>query len=358
MLVHICCSIDSHFFLQKLKENLPDEKIIGFFYDPNIHPHNEYKLRLQDVKRSCKNLGIKLIEGEYNILHWFSKIKGLEEEAEKGKRCEVCFDVRFEASAQKAVELGEKNITTTLFMSPKKSHEQLILSAKKIEEKYDLNVFSPDFRSNGGTQAQFMLAKKDKLYHQNYCGCVYALNKQRKVQKKLNTEMFLPIGKEVLPNSIDEKIKLYKKVIKYEKKEKNFRLDRRRFLNYRLLNAKVKYENSVIPSYILYFSVFKKEHIKTSLEMSNYNFTCKDEIVFLSLKKFNKLAKTNYKSVKELIFNAISVKKSLHVRTKIDDEKFSLIPIIVLDELKNGKYEIYSNIKTYEDIREVLVSVR
>ncbi len=43
-------------------------------------------------------------------------VKGLENEPEKGKRCEVCFDKRFDVSAKKALELGEKKITTTLLI--------------------------------------------------------------------------------------------------------------------------------------------------------------------------------------------------------------------------------------------------
>jgi len=94
MLVHICCSVDSHFFLEKLKEQFPKERLIGFFYDPNIHPYSEYRLRLLDVQRSCKKLGIELIEGEYDYQNWLKAVRGLEREKEKGERCRVCFDKR------------------------------------------------------------------------------------------------------------------------------------------------------------------------------------------------------------------------------------------------------------------------
>ncbi|NPA82006.1 MAG: epoxyqueuosine reductase QueH, partial [Epsilonproteobacteria bacterium] len=125
MLVHICCSVDSHFFLQKLREKFPNEKLIGFFYDPNIHPYSEYKLRLLDVKRSCEILDIPLIEGEYDFESWLEAVRGYENEPEKGRRCEVCFDRRLEVTALKAKELNENKITTTLLTSPKKSKEQL-----------------------------------------------------------------------------------------------------------------------------------------------------------------------------------------------------------------------------------------
>lgn len=96
------------FFLEKLQKDYPDEKLTGFFYDPNIHPYSEYQLRLLDVRRSCKMLGIDLLEGEYDYENWLNAVRGLEKEPEKGARCEVCFDKRFSVSAKKALELGEK----------------------------------------------------------------------------------------------------------------------------------------------------------------------------------------------------------------------------------------------------------
>ena len=108
MLVHICCAVDSHYFLQKLRDDFPDERLIGLFYDPNIQPYSEYQLRLLDVKRSCKILNIELIEGDYDVESWLQSVKGYEREPEKGARCSICFDRRFDVSAQKADEIGEK----------------------------------------------------------------------------------------------------------------------------------------------------------------------------------------------------------------------------------------------------------
>lgn len=78
LLVHICCAVDSHYFLEKIQEEYPDEKLIGYFYDPNIHPYSEYRLRYLDVEYSCNKLGIPLIEGSYNLEEWLKKVKGME----------------------------------------------------------------------------------------------------------------------------------------------------------------------------------------------------------------------------------------------------------------------------------------
>lgn len=141
MLVHICCSVDSHYFLERLQQDFPDEKLVGFFYDPNIHPYNEYLLRLKDVEYSCHKLGIELIEGPYNLEEWLRKVKGLENEPEKGDRCTVCYDDRLETSVKKAVELAHDKFTTTLLISPKKSQEKLEIIGADLEKNMVYNGF-------------------------------------------------------------------------------------------------------------------------------------------------------------------------------------------------------------------------
>ncbi|PID47469.1 MAG: diacylglucosamine hydrolase like protein [Proteobacteria bacterium] len=360
MLVHICCSVDSHFFLQELKKLYPKEDLVGFFYDPNIHPYSEYCLRLLDVKRSCKKLGIRLIEGEYDYENWLEAVRGFENEPERGKRCNLCFDNRLENTAIKAKELGQKTITTTLLTSPKKSMEDLGNSLKQICAKHELNFITPDFRKNSGTSRQFELAKKDMLYHQNYCGCLFALNDQRQSQKRLSDELMSPISAQILPSSIDERIKLYEKVRKWEKKGKDFWLKRESFLNYRLLDAKIKAQGEVLPSYILFYSHMKRTFTrgKIAKEEDGIGYFNRENIIFLSLEKYNNLSKKNYKSVKELIFAPPKLKVDLDVRKKLQDNFFSLSPIIILDALTFHRLEITLNSHIYQDVREILAIKR
>ena len=53
--VHICCAPDAVYFLKRLREDYPKAHIVGFFYDPNIHPYEEYKLRLIETKGYARN---------------------------------------------------------------------------------------------------------------------------------------------------------------------------------------------------------------------------------------------------------------------------------------------------------------
>ena len=377
MLVHICCSVDCDYFLRQLKE-LTQEPLIGYFYDPNIHPYGEYVLRMHDAKRVCENLGIKFIPGEYDFQGWLDGARGLENEPEKGARCEFCFDFRMQKTAKLALSLGERKITTTLLMSPKKSHSQLCASLQRICERCGLEFIAPDFRKNGGTNEQFALAKKDALYHQNYCGCIYALTAQRGEQRKAERnsggsltadlkqnlaqgaeiyELMSPIDRQILPASVEEKLKFYKKLCALERKGVKFSVLRDRFLNYRLLRAWIKFNERVVPSFVLFGSHFTRENMKLSIERKCEIF-CSDkgEIKILSLAKFNEISRSNFKSVSEMLKNPPSLARQNKTRAALCAAG-SLSPIIVTDEIRAAKVQIYGLSRIFLDVREILVRI-
>lgn len=354
MVVQICCSVDSFYFLRRLK-NETKEPIIGYFYDPNIHPYSEFLLRFLDAKRDCKKLGIKLFLGEYDYESWLNGSAGLENEPEKGKRCEFCFDFRMDKTAEFAKNLGEKKITTTLLMSPKKSHSQLVSSLEKICKKYDLEFIAPDFRKNGGTNEQFALAKQNNLYHQNYCGCFFALQKQRAEGEIF--ELMSDIKGRVLPNSIEAKISLYKKIIKLEKNGEKFEIFRDKFINYRLLNCFVKFDDKPVKSYILWNSHFKRKFIKFQIPQNCEKFfSDKDEVKIFSLKEFAKISGLKISNIDEILNTPLKISKELKIRAKIT-EISSFSPIIIVENLPACKVEISSFSNIYLDIREILVRI-
>ena len=164
-----------YFPKEELKKLYPNEKMIGFFYNPNIHPKEEHDLRLFDVKRSCDSLGVDLIVGDYNLESWLDRVKGFEDAEEKGDRCTICFDERLLKSAALAMQLNEKYLTTTLLTSPMKSQNDLFNQGESIAKEYGLEFVSLDIRSNGGTQRQSKMAKDSNLYRQNYCGCEFSI---------------------------------------------------------------------------------------------------------------------------------------------------------------------------------------
>jgi len=360
LLVHICCSVDSHFFLEKLQADFPDEKLTGFFYDPNIHPYSEYQLRYLDVQRSCKRLGIELLEGEYDFENWMQAVRGLEKEPEKGARCEVCFDKRFSVSAEKALELGEKKITTTLLVSPLKSQEQLKRVGDAFYEKNGVEFIAVDYRADGGTQDQSRVTKEEQLYRQDYCGCIYGLTMQREQQEKLMDEMFSPISNQILPASIEERLQMYKKRMALEDAGREYKIIRQKFLNYRQFSCKLlKGKTQVIPAHALAYSCLPRKRAQGKIEYSldGVHYMNREEVCFITLEHYNSLAETDFESVTELIFATPSVEKELSLRQRLLPLSYNLSPIIVVDEIITGKLTLNLDAKSYEDTKELLITL-
>lgn len=357
MLVHICCSVDSHFFMEKLQQEFPDEKLVGFFYDPNIHPYSEYQLRLLDVMRSCKKLGIELIEGPYDFENWMDAVRGLEKEPEKGARCEVCFDKRFEVSAHKALELGEKSMTTTLLVSPLKSQEQLKKSGDAFHATHGVEFIAFDYRKNGGTNDQGRISREQQLYRQDYCGCIYGLTMQRDQQHRLMDEMFSPISRQILPASIEERLELYTRRMELEEQSIPYRIIKERFFNYRLIRSSLKVGSEIIPSYPLFYSTINRSQAQGNIdfEIDGQFFMNREEIRFITLETFNALTSSAYKNTKELMFHAPSVETEIALRTRLTNSHFNTSAIIIVDAIPTAKITLILETKTYDDTREKLI---
>ncbi len=354
MLVHICCSVDSHYFLQELVKLYPTTQFSGFFYNPNIHPHAEYLLRLADVRRSCHKLGISLIEGDYALETWLEAIKGLEQEREKGARCNVCFDVRLEACAQMALMLGIEAFSTTLLSSPMKEQAILKAQGEAIGARYHLRFIYHNVRAQGGVQRQNALAKRDKLYRQNYCGCQFALNAQRQAQNKPCVELISPLSRQIQPSSIQARLELFKQRDRLEASGLDYSLLQHNAQGYLLVRALVCANGVPLACYVLNHSMGKKTTLKElevhsialkpSLSQSllakqhglnlpalsiEVGFSCKDDTLFLDTR-----------GVASLLCNApvdladlrLGYEEELYIRERLVGVE-SVQPIVVVQDL-------------------------
>ena len=357
MLVHICCSVDSHYFLERIQEEYPEETLVGYFYDPNIHPYAEYQLRYFDVSYSCAKLGIELIEGPYNLEAWLKKVKGLEHLPEKGDRCTVCYDDRLENTVLKAIELGHDKFTSTLLISPKKSQDKLAIIGANLEKLHGVEFIFKDYRAGQGQMIQGQKVKEHSLYRQNYCGCLFGLEPQREYQDKLMDEMFNPISNQILPESIESRLELYHKRDDLEKKNIPYKIIKQKFLNYRLLTAMVKIKKEVVPSYFLCYSYLgkKKTAGRIEYERDDIAYLNKDEIKLISIDIFNDIAGTNYRNVKSMMYNPPTFQAELNLRQKITKNPYGLSPIIIVDKLSEEKYEIHMDAKIYDDVKEDII---
>ncbi len=344
--------------MEKLQKDFPEEKLTGFFYDPNIHPYSEYQLRLLDVKRSCKKLGIELLEGEYDYENWLEAVRGLEKEPEKGARCEVCFDKRFTTSAKKALELGEKKITTTLLVSPLKSQEQLKRVGDEFYKSHGVEFIAVDYRSGGGTQDQSRVTKEKQLYRQDYCGCIFGLTMQRDQQNRLMDEMFSPISGQTLPASIEERLYMYTKRNELEDEGKEYKIVKQKFLNYRQFHCKlISGKKEPVEAYALSYSTLPRKKAQGRIEFShnNIHYFNRKEIKFITLQTYNDLSNSNYKSVKELIYNPLDFEKEQKLRAVVSGSNYDITPIIVVQDIPQTKLTLELDAKVYEDTKEKLI---
>ncbi len=72
--------------LQVLLNRLKNEgwQVEGFFYNPNIHPEEEYRKRLENAKFLLTKIGVTLIEGKYDNENWFKKLKVVKKKKKAG----------------------------------------------------------------------------------------------------------------------------------------------------------------------------------------------------------------------------------------------------------------------------------
>lgn len=173
LLMHSCCAPCSSACIERVKDYFD---LVIYYYNPNIDGVEEYQKREAEQERLCTALGVGFIGGKYDKNQFLSKVSGLENEKEGGARCSVCYELRLEETAKKAVELGCDYFTTTLTVSPLKDAERLNSIGFKLAEKYGVKFLPSDFKKKGGYLRSIELSREYGLYRQNYCGCEFSKN--------------------------------------------------------------------------------------------------------------------------------------------------------------------------------------
>ncbi len=173
LLLHSCCAPCAGEVMEALSASDIDTTI--FFYNPNIHPIEEYEIRKQENIRFAKKLGMPIIDADYDRDEWFERTKGQENEPERGNRCSTCFDMRFEKTAQYASENDFDLISSTLGISRWKDMNQINVSGARASKPYNIPYWDFNWRKKGGSSRMLELSKREGFYQQEYCGCVYSL---------------------------------------------------------------------------------------------------------------------------------------------------------------------------------------
>ena len=174
ILLHICCANCTIYPFQNLRES--GIETVGYFFNPNIHPYQEYQKRLETLKLYSDKVGLEVIyRNEYLLEEFLRNISHRVEE-----RCGYCYSLRLEATAQEAKKRGFSRFSTTLLQSTYQKHDLIKETGERVAAKVGIPFFYEDFRP--GWRKGVEVSRAMGLYRQQYCGCIYS-EKERYLKK-------------------------------------------------------------------------------------------------------------------------------------------------------------------------------
>lgn len=166
VLLHMCCANCALVPVKRLEARGMD--VTGFWYNPNIHPMEEYLLRLGAVRTLQDRWGLDMhYHDEYGLTEYMRNVVHHED-----TRCLYCYATRLEKTAAAALETGADAFTTTLLVSPYQQIDAIHEIGRIMQERYSVEFLSEDFRD--GYREGIGLSKELGLYRQKYCGCIYS----------------------------------------------------------------------------------------------------------------------------------------------------------------------------------------
>jgi len=172
LLVHLCCAPDALYVLGLLQ---PDHDVSGFFYNPNIHPPEEYRLRLEETHKVADILKTPVILGDYHPEIWHRLTAKYVKESEKGWRCNICYSMRLHQTAREALRHGFDKFGTVMSLSPWKKAEAINRTGKMFGRRLGIEFLEADFKKKDGFKKSIELSRTHGLYRQNYCGCIHSM---------------------------------------------------------------------------------------------------------------------------------------------------------------------------------------
>ena len=179
VLLHTCCAPCSSAIIEFLMSHEMEPVI--YYCNPNIYPYEEYLIRKNECTRYARELGLEIVDADYDHQAWLETVMGLEDEPERGGRCAACFRMRLLQSARYARERGISVITTTLASSRWKSLEQIdeagrwacsMVNAEAGDEA--VRWWEKNWRKGGLQERRNQIIKEYGFYNQQWCGCEFS----------------------------------------------------------------------------------------------------------------------------------------------------------------------------------------
>ena len=166
ILLHICCANCVIYPLERMEEK--GDETVGYFFNPNIHPYQEYQKRLDALKIYSEKIGLKVIYRDEYLLEEF--LRNVSHRVKE--RCPYCYSVRLEATAREAKKNAFDRFSTTLLQSTHQDHALIKETGERIAREIGIPFYYEDFRQ--GWKKGVEVSKAMELYRQQYCGCIYS----------------------------------------------------------------------------------------------------------------------------------------------------------------------------------------
>ena len=178
LLMHMCCGPCSCYPTERLRAEGIEP--VGYFFNPNIHPYEEWRRRLNAARMLSEKVGLELVvDNHYGLREYLSRVLPLVSDEDtirysdgRHARCRVCYAWRIGQTAAYASEHGFDAFTTTLLYSRHQNHDVVKSIGETFARQYDVAFHYEDWRE--GWQRGIDLSIELGLYRQNYCGCIFS----------------------------------------------------------------------------------------------------------------------------------------------------------------------------------------
>ena len=167
-LMHTCCAPCSVSCIRQLRAEGIEP--VSYWFNPNIHPYQEYKARRDTLMTYAPTIGMELIVQENYGLREFCRLMA----EDLDHRCGKCYRLRLEQTARYAAAHGFEWFCTTLSISPMKDPIRINALGQELGEKYNVCFLPSEFRKKDGYKRSLQLSAEYGLYRQDYCGCVFS----------------------------------------------------------------------------------------------------------------------------------------------------------------------------------------
>lgn len=162
--LHACCG---PCLLEPIDELLHEGfEITVVYFNPNIHPLDEYVRRRDTLMEYASEHGIEVVELPYDPAVWKEAVGSA---AERPERCRACYRLRIGAVADWGAAEGVDAVATTLTVSPYQDAAAIAEEGQRAALAAGVRYVDRDFRQRYPEATR--RSRELGMYRQNYCGC-------------------------------------------------------------------------------------------------------------------------------------------------------------------------------------------